>query len=246
MENVNRRQHEPIFWDACPTEMDNHADTHCFGRNFRPIYWTGQECTVAPFLAEYSEQCNIRICTGATAYTLPSGEVIILQFGQGLWFGDRMEKSLINPNQCRAFGTPICDDPTDPHRSLGINVDGSLIIHMDMDGSTCGFTSRYPTDDEVRNCRTFTLSDTLQWDPTQDIFNVSALVAEDGKDYKCRHIHLVTNDIPCQAPSPHIQDNIHIPEFDRAMAAVSLGTMDSEITTNLLQHVKVSATFTNK
>ena len=111
---------EKIHWDASPTEIDSHADTHCFGQNFRPISWTGQECTVAPFLAEYSEQEHIQICTGATAYTLETGEVIILIFGQGLWFGNRMEKSLVNPYQCRSYGLQLCDDPTDPHREMGI------------------------------------------------------------------------------------------------------------------------------
>ena len=108
------------YMHPCPTEIDSHADTHCFGRNFRPIHWTGQECSVAPFLAEYSEQMNIQICTGATAHTLDSGEMVILLFGQGLWFGDRMDKSLINPYQCRAYGIPLCDDPTNPSRRLGI------------------------------------------------------------------------------------------------------------------------------
>ena len=113
----NRKTDTDIYWNACATEIDNHADTHCFGRNFRPLAWTGEECSVAPFLPEYSEQENITIFTGATAHTLDTGEVIILVFGQGLWFGNRMEKSLINPNQCSAFGIPVCDDPTDPHRS---------------------------------------------------------------------------------------------------------------------------------
>ena len=75
---------------------------------------------VAPFLADYYEQVNIPIYTGATSYTIESGEVIIIIFGQGLWFGNRMEKTLINPNQCRAFDIPICDDPTDQQRTLGI------------------------------------------------------------------------------------------------------------------------------
>ena len=40
-------------------------------------------------------------------------------FGQGLWFGEKMEKALINPNQCRDFGVQVCDDRTDPNRKLG-------------------------------------------------------------------------------------------------------------------------------
>ena len=58
------------------------------------------------------------------------GETLILMFGQGLWFGDRMQRSLINPNQCRAFGIKICDDPTDPHRDLGIELDDNNFIPM--------------------------------------------------------------------------------------------------------------------
>ena len=54
----------------------------------------------APFLVEYSELVNIPIFTGATSYTIESGEGIIIIFGQGLWFGNRMEKTLINLNQC--------------------------------------------------------------------------------------------------------------------------------------------------
>ena len=92
---INEDEDE-ICKHPCPTEIDSHADTHCFGRNFRPMHWIEKEYSVSPFLAEYSEQINIQICTGATAYSLESGEMIILLFGQGLWFGNKMKKK---PNQ---------------------------------------------------------------------------------------------------------------------------------------------------
>ena len=72
-------------------------------------------CSVTPFLEDYEATHNVRVCCGATAYTSDTGKTIILIFGQGLWFGDKMSKSLINPNQCRAFGVGVCDDPTDPY-----------------------------------------------------------------------------------------------------------------------------------
>ena len=46
---MERHNEGKIFWGACNTDVDNHADTHCFGQNFRPIFWTSQECTVSPF-----------------------------------------------------------------------------------------------------------------------------------------------------------------------------------------------------
>ena len=101
--------------------MDNHKDTHFFGRNIRPASFTSEECTVATFLVEYYKQVNIPICIGSTSYIMELGEVIIIIFGKDLWFGNRMGKTLINPNQCQAFGIPIYDDPTDQHRPLGID-----------------------------------------------------------------------------------------------------------------------------
>ena len=198
IENVKRKREvdNNIYPNASQTDIDSHADTHCFGRNFRPIHWTGQECSVAPFLSEYSQQENIQICTGATAFTLDTGEVIILLFGQGLWFGNRMEKSLINPYQVRAFGIPLCDDPTDLNRQLGIEGNDDCFIRMEMFGSTCGFISRYPTDDEMNTCKHITMSDEQYWDPSRNHFNVSVMQAERNTGIMLsRHIYSMWIDL---------------------------------------------------
>ncbi len=164
-------------------EIDSHADTHCFGSNFIPLYFTQQECTVSPFLSEYQEQENIQICTGATAYTKENGEVIILIFGQGLWFGNRMERSLINPYQCRAFGIGVCDDPVDPNgRKLGIETPDEL-IPLEMVGSTCGVQTRCPTTSELEQCRHIVLSHEEEWDPSRSqIFQVGTTTWQSNND----------------------------------------------------------------
>ena len=41
---------------------------------------------MSTFLPEYTEQMNVTIFTGVTTLKLDSGEVVILEFGQGLWF----------------------------------------------------------------------------------------------------------------------------------------------------------------
>ena len=89
--NKVHKNQDKVIWRASETEMENHADTHCFGANFRPLSFTSEECTVSPFLTEYAEPMNVPICTGVTYLTLDSGEVVMLEFGQGLWFGNRME-----------------------------------------------------------------------------------------------------------------------------------------------------------
>ena len=102
-------------------EIDNHADTCCFGSNFIPTYFTGQVCDVSPFTSEYDPMPNVKVAGACTAWDDPvSGRTIILEFHQGLWFGTKLANSLIsNPNQCRVYGISICDDPFDPNRSLG-------------------------------------------------------------------------------------------------------------------------------
>ena len=118
---------------------------------------------MSPFLPEYAEQMNVPICTCFTALTLDSGEVVILEFAQGLWFGNSTEESLIKPNKFRKFGIQICDDPTDPHRKLGIEAPENLFIPMPMEGSTYGLTTHPPTDDDIHECQNILLSDEFDW-----------------------------------------------------------------------------------
>ena len=100
-------------------EIDNHADTCCLGKNFVPLAYTNRVCDVHAFTDQVDTISNIPVVTGASAATLPNGETVILVVHQGLYFGDDMPHSLINPNQIRANSIPFCDDPTDPNRKLG-------------------------------------------------------------------------------------------------------------------------------
>jgi hypothetical protein len=43
------------------SEIDNHADTCCFGANFTPLYFTDQVCDVSPFSDAYDSMTNITL-----------------------------------------------------------------------------------------------------------------------------------------------------------------------------------------
>jgi len=105
-----------------------------------------------------------------TAVEFGSGETIILEFGQGLWFGDRLNHSLINPNHCRAYGISVCDDPTDPNRDVGTKLTDNYFLSFEMRGTTCYFKSRLPDVEQPEPCRTFQVSDANHWDRTDEIF----------------------------------------------------------------------------
>jgi len=132
-------------------EIDNHADTICAGPNWKLLELSGEYCNVSPFSSDYQPKQDVPIAKCATAYTCPdSGASVVLIADQVLWFGDELHCSLINPHQIRSHGFSVCDDPWDPHRALGIDLD-SLFIPLIASGPNLQFESRVPTDWEISN-----------------------------------------------------------------------------------------------
>lgn len=148
------------------TELDTHADTCAFGRNFSILSYSGRQCDVTPFLETYDTTKGINIVTAVTAYTDPDGLTYILVFNEGLWFGPRMEHSLINPNQLRQFGVDLCDDPFDSHRTLRLKDPASgLEVPFQMDGTIVYFESHAPTLSELESCPYIELTSSKEWNP---------------------------------------------------------------------------------
>ena len=86
------------------------------------------------------------IVSRATAVQHPTtGDTIILIINQGLWFGDNLEMShsLINPNQIRAFGHHVQENPYND-QLMAINIDEENIIPLQSSGTTIFFDSYKP------------------------------------------------------------------------------------------------------
>lgn len=93
---------------------------------------------------------NIPVVTGATAAKFPNGEVVILEVHQGLYFGEEMPHSLINPNQIRANSIPFYDKPTDPIRKLGFeDPESGEHTAFDMYGPYCSIQTRTPSAENI-------------------------------------------------------------------------------------------------
>ena len=155
----------PGFVANC--EMDTHADTCVAGPNFRIDELTGEHCDVAPYSSDYEPIKDVPIVNASTAFTdEETGETMILQFNQVLWYGKRLSMSLINPNQIRHAGLVVSDDPTDKTRDFGI-VGDHCYIPFEMSGTTVLFKSRVPTQWEMENCRMVVLTLDVPWNPSQ-------------------------------------------------------------------------------
>ena len=125
-------------------------------------------------------------------------------------------ETLINPNQCQAFGIPICDEPTYQHRPLVIEADFNNRIPISMVGYTSGFINRYPIYDNIETCQHITILNEQDQDPSKHIFNISSM-EEDLRSnvFKLRSINQVRSQTSCAPPVTYIQDDMAIHDFDR-------------------------------
>jgi hypothetical protein len=74
---------------------------------------TGQSCDVSGFHQDFNLIKDVPVAQVATAMTMDNGEVIVLVIiNEALWFEKTMDHS-INPNQIRAFGVDVSENPFD-------------------------------------------------------------------------------------------------------------------------------------
>ena len=130
-------------------EIDSLADTSCAGRNWIPILFTGDTVNVFGYSGAQQDSA-IPLATCTTKIVTESGTPYILICPQRLWFGTKLSRSLINPNQLWVSGTLVQDDPTtDGDKEFGLITD-NLFIHFQTTGATVYFDSMAPTHNEVK------------------------------------------------------------------------------------------------
>ena len=129
----------------------------------------GQTCDVAPFSQEYKQMKNVPIVKAATSYDDPrSGTTYVLVLAQALWFGDKLENSLLNPNQLQDINVKVDDQPWCyvPDSELSIYLPEEKIwLDLLTDGYLSYLTTRTPTNDELENCIWLQLTEDRPWDP---------------------------------------------------------------------------------
>lgn len=160
------------------TELDSHADTSVAGANFRILYDTGEYATVHSFSSENKPFDKIPIGTAATAWTDRRGQTYILRLNQALLFGDRLDHSLLCPNQLRFFGHKVDDVPVQfdhtsthsIHLRSELPDDNEVTLPLMIKGVVSYFTSHYPTTNELDTCPHINLTSDVPWDPNSPHF----------------------------------------------------------------------------
>lgn len=144
--------------------MDSNADTCCLGTNFVILEYTQRVAEVYAYDKDLPPT-TVPIVSGATAFDCPlTGTTYIIVVNEALYYGERLDHSLFNPNQIRQYGIPLWDNPFDPAHELGIELHETH-VPLSTKGTKLYFTSRAPTDRELNTCHHIHLTSKMPWDP---------------------------------------------------------------------------------
>jgi hypothetical protein len=142
------------------------------GSNCIVLETTDKTASVSTFSDTHEVLHDIPIVTAATAYDDPNTSTTnILILGQAIYMGDKMENSLICPNQLRTNGITVEDcpkylAPPDKPSTHSIYLpDEDKYLPLTLQGITSSFMTRTPTVEEIKTCKWITLSNEYEWDP---------------------------------------------------------------------------------
>ena len=127
--SVQANHLEPKAGITAENECDTNADTCCLGRNFTILEYTRRTADVYAYDKSIKPIENVPIVSGATAWDDPTtGETYILVINEALYYGTKLDHSLINPNQIRAYGIGFWDNPYDKDKGLRIEMEEASMI----------------------------------------------------------------------------------------------------------------------
>ena len=122
-----------------------------------------------PYDTLYKPISNVPIVSGATAYDDPdTGYTWLLVINEGLFYGNKLDHTLINPNQIRHYQIDYWDNPYDRMHDLSIVIPGVLTIPMFQIGTKLQFQTRSPTTEELTNITDefrIELTSAQEWNP---------------------------------------------------------------------------------
>ena len=106
---------EPEPGNISVNEIDTNSDTCCFGSNFTVLKMTSRTLGVYPYDPSCKPFYNVSLVSGATTVTdIITGNLFIVVKNEALYYGKKLDHSLINPNQLICSETMVWGKPFDP------------------------------------------------------------------------------------------------------------------------------------
>ena len=112
------------------------------------LEYTQRAADVYAYTKDLAPIVGVPIVSGATAWDDPiTRQTYILVINEDLYYGNKLDHSLINPNQIRNYGIPLWDNAYDKSRNgeLSIELDESVKVRMRTQDTKTLFESRAHT-----------------------------------------------------------------------------------------------------
>ena len=119
----------------------------------------------------------VPIASVATLAVDSEGREVILVIHEALYFGDRMNHTLLSVNQVRAYDVSVWDNPCDPNHSLSIEASDAT-VEMQVDGIVVYADTRSPTKEELQTLPRVELTSAASWNPLQASYQKQPLGVE--------------------------------------------------------------------
>jgi hypothetical protein len=175
--------------------MDSHANTIACGSNCTTMHFTDKVCDVSPYADTYEAIKSVPIVQAATAFDHPdTGETTILILNEAIWMGDKMNHALVNPNQLRAFGLTVQDNPFSAAPTYIAAEGHEFVMPLTSKGTTLGVTRRTPASQELQTSPHVVISSEREWDPQNVRFPKASRTV---KEEVARTIGAVTTQEEC-------------------------------------------------
>ena len=98
--SVHANHLEPKAGMTAENECNTNTDTCCLGKNYTILEYMRRTADVYAYDKSIKPIENVPIVSGATAWDDPhTGETYILVINEALYYGTKLDHSLINPNQ---------------------------------------------------------------------------------------------------------------------------------------------------
>ena len=157
---------EPKPENMSVNELDTNADTCCLVSNFTVLQMTSIKADVYPYNPSCKPLYNVPIVSGETTVTDSiTVKSFIVVINEALYYGKKLDHSIINSNQLRCYETMVWENPLDPYRDLCIKTGDGNMIDLTPNGTKIGFSSHVPTDKDLRMLPHIEVTSGSEWNP---------------------------------------------------------------------------------
>ena len=136
------------------------------------------------FTVRSGTECSC--CHRATVWTnTPDGTAYLMIFHESLWMGDKLDHTLVNPNQLWAYGVSIQDNPFDA-KPLSITTN-DISVELYLEGTIICEDTRTPTESKLSQLPCLILTSPHGWDPHNICFLSSSGQSSDNMSIEYNH-----------------------------------------------------------